>query len=461
MKILLLNPPFIPQYIRSSRWAAVSVSGSNWYPIYLAYCTGLLEKYGHKTKLIDGSIGELSHDAVIGTIKEFNPDISVVYISDKSLTNDISFCEKIKESCESYITLVGPWCSINPYDLLNRSDKIDSIAVGEFDFTILDLAEERPYGSINGLVWKQNDRVIFNQPRSPLSVEQIDTFPFVTDVYRRHLNVQNYFQAPHLFPFIDLFTGRGCYWGKCSFCLWPHTINKGAGYRFGNIHRTLEEIRFIKERLPQVKEVFIQDDTFPSWRARTLSQLIIENDLDITWSCYARADGSYDISTLELMKKSGCRCLHVGYESSDPTILAINSKGITQQTMKEFADMTHKIGLMNHADFIIGLPGETIDTIKSTVEWAKGLKVDSYQFTIPKPYPQTPFYNWLVENGCLKDGLANYPNLSYQDIEKWTNWALRETNMNPRYIMRMIKKPHEWSRLVRSAAHVVPNIIRG
>ena len=312
MKILLLNPPYVPEFMRSARWAAVSISGSNWYPIYLAYCTGLLEKYGHKTKLVDGPVDRLSHEDVFRMAKDFSPDVSVLYISTVSLENDITIGEKIKELTGSYIVLVGPWCSIYPDEIIKKSDKIDSLAIGEFDYTVLELAEGKTGDKIDGLVWKNNGKVMHNPPRTPLTPEQINDFPFVTNVYRRHLNIQNYFQAPHLHPFIDLFTGRGCSWGKCTFCLWPHTINKGALYRVGDINKTIEELEFINEKLPFVKEVFIQDDTLPAWRARELSTAIIEAGLDATWSCYARPDASMDFETLKLMKKSGCSCLHVG-----------------------------------------------------------------------------------------------------------------------------------------------------
>ena len=457
MKILLLNPPYVPDFMRSARWAAVSISGSNWYPIYLAYCTGLLEKYGHKTKLVDGPVDELSHEDVFNIANDFSPDISVLYISTVSLENDIAIGEKIKELTGSYIVLVGPWCSIHPEEIIKKSDKIDSLAIGEFDYTVLELVEGKSESTVDGLVWDGGGKTVHNSPRTPLTPEQLNDFPFVTDVYRRHLNIRNYFQAPHLHPFVDLFTGRGCSWGKCTFCLWPHTINKGAPYRERDMNSVIEELKFIKKELPFVKEVFIQDDTLSKDRARELSTAIIDDYIDITWSCYSRAD--MDIDTLKLMKKSGCRLMHVGYESSNPEILRNIRKGTTVEMMEKFTENANKVGLLNHADFIIGLPGETAETVKATVKWAKTLKVDSYQFTIPKPYPETPFYEWLEENGYLKDGWANYPHLSAEDINRWMKWALRETNMNPRYLMRMMGKPKEWRRLLRSAKYVVPNVL--
>ncbi len=457
MKVLLLNPPFVPQFIRSSRWAAVSVSGSNWYPIYLAYCTGLLEKYGHQTKLVDGPVDRLPHEDVFSIARDFSPDMTVLYISTVSLDNDIAIGERLKDLTGSYIILVGPWCSIYPDQIIERSAKIDALAIGEFDYTVLEVAEGKAESTIDGLVWHDNGKIIHNPPRSPLTTEQINEFPFVTDVYRRHLNIRNYFQMPHLHPFIDLFTGRGCPWGKCTFCLWPHTINKGAPYRKRDMNSVIEELKFIKKELPFVKEVFIQDDTLSNERAKELSTAIIESGLDITWSCYCRVDT--ELETLRLMKKSGCRLMHVGYESSNQQILKSVKKGTSVKQMGIFTENAYKVGLLNHADFIIGLPGETVETIKATVEWAKSLKVDSYQFTIPKAYPETPFYDWLEENGYLKDGWPNYPDLSIEDMERWTKWAIRQTNMNPWYLLRMMRKPREWRRLARSARYVLPKVV--
>ncbi|NLI41740.1 MAG: radical SAM protein [Caldisericales bacterium] len=460
MKVLLLNPPFIPEFIRSSRWAAASVSGSNWYPIYLAYCGGNLEKNGHEIKLIDGPVDKLSHEDVLRIAEKFSPDICVIYVSTVSLDNDISIGEKIIELTGCHAVLVGPWCSIDPDSILKKCNKINSLAIGEFDYTVLEFVEGVSKNKIAGLVWKNGNEIIHNSPRKPLTSNEISELPFVTDVYKRHLNIYNYYQAPHLHPFVDLFTGRGCSWGKCTFCLWPHTINKGANYRVGDINKTIDELTFIKKELPFVKEVFIQDDTLPPGRAKELSENIIENDIDIAWSCYVRAEARYDLDLLTIMKKSGCRCLHVGYESSSSEILKNIRKGITATDAEKFAKRTNKIGLLNHADFIIGLPGETVESIKETVEWAKKLPVDSYQFTIPKPYPNTPLYDYLEYNRCLKDGWANYPNLSSEDIQKWTRWALRQTNMNPKFLLRMLGKPTEWRRLARSARHVIPKSLR-
>jgi len=457
MKVLLLNPPYLEGYIHSARWDTITISGSHWYPIYLAYCTALLEKSGHETKLVDAEADGLSLEDTFHKAKVYSPDLTVVYISSKGLDFHVKLSEKIKESTESKIIFVGPWCSINPEEKLLRSDKVDFLAREEFDFTVLEVANGVSEEKIRGLTRRDGGEIIHNEDRPPVSPEQLDEFPFITDVYRRHLNIRNYRVGPQLYPFVDLFTARGCPWGKCTFCLWPHTINKGAPYRTRSMKNVIAELRFIRDNLPFVKEVFIQDDTLPAWRARELSLAIIEDGLEITWSCYSRADMDY--KTLKLMKQAGCRLLQVGYESSNLRILKNVTKGISPRIMERFTKEANCVGLKILADFIFGLPGETRETIKATIKWAKRLDVDVYQFATPKAYPTTPFYQWLREKGHLNDEEVNYPNLSYEELCGWVRRAMRECYFNWNFLRRMITRSpnvEEIKRLAYHAMHVVP-----
>jgi anaerobic magnesium-protoporphyrin IX monomethyl ester cyclase len=178
----------------------------------------------------------------------------------------------------------------------------------------------------------------------------------------------------------------------------------------------------------------------------------------MTWSCYSRAN--LDYSTLELMKRSGCRTLHVGYESSSPQILKNICKGVSPETMVRFTRDARKAGLYIVADFITGLPGETVETIKATTAWAIRLPVQRYTITLPKPYPGTPLYEQLAQSGRLKDGRPDYPGLSYEEIRKWNKWSLKRVYLNPRYLLRMLIRPGEWFRLLRSAFFFFPYLLK-
>ena len=166
-----------------------------------------------------------------------------------------------------------------------------------------------------------------------------------------------------------------------------------------------------------------------------------------------------DYETLKLMKQAGCRLLHVGYESSNLRILKNVRKGISPGIMERFTEEANRVGLKILADFIFGLPGETEETIKATIEWAKRLDVDVYQFATPKAYPNTPFCEWLEEKGYLNDGEVDYPHLSYEDLCGWVRRAMRECYFNWNFFKRMIAKNsdvEEIKRLAYHARHVIP-----
>jgi len=460
-RIFVLNPPYKNQtFIRVARWDGISISKSIWYPIHLAYCTGLLEKYKHKVSLVDAIADELTIEDVLKKVKQFSPDIAVINYSTFSSAEDIAMANAIKDLAGCFAVLVGPCCSINPDKTLSESHKIDALVRGEFDYPILDLAEGVPIQDIKGLSWRKDTILTHNEDRPPIPQEQLDEFPFVTEVYSRHLTIKNYYESPHLHPFIDLFTGRSCSYNKCSFCLWPFTINKNAPYRIRSIDNVIEELEFVSKKLPYIKEIFIQDDTLPKDRARELSAAIIENGLDIIWSCYSRATLDYD--TLHLMKKSGCRALHVGYESADPHILKISNKGITPEGALRFTEDVHKVGLQIHADFMIGLPGETPGTIKSTISYAKSLNADSYQFVLPRLYESTPLYDWLASHNNIKDGQVDYPHLSHDELENWVHVAMKECMFSRKfvfkYISRAFSSPRETKRAFIAGMHILPYV---
>lgn len=214
MKVLLVNPQFIENYIHSARWDSISYSNTHWYPIFLSYTTGLLEKYGHECKLIDAEAENYKDDYVIQIANKFEPDFTVIYITERGIAANTVLAEKIKSNTKSKIIFVGPWCSLIP-DKINKN-VVDFIVDGEFEFATLDIVEGR------------EKRNYVKSQR--LTAKQLNELPWVTKVYAKHLNVNNYRVSSIRHPYVDVFTSRRCYWGKCAFCLWPVTILKEGGY---------------------------------------------------------------------------------------------------------------------------------------------------------------------------------------------------------------------------------------
>lgn len=463
MKVLLLNPPYKKDFIRSARSTWPTISGSNWYPIFLAYAAGWLEKHGHEIKLSDALVDGMTTEETCQIAHDFMPELLVLYTSDQSLKNDVAIGTKIKKQTSCQAVLVGPWCSVAPEKILKQYTSIDGIVRREFDDVVLDLANGKNKKGIKGLVYRDGKKIISNGEREFLTSKQLDEFPFVTEIYKRFLPIRKYHQASLLNPFVDLFTGRGCAWGKCTFCLWPNTIHKGAPpYRMRSLDSVIDELKFIKKELPFIREVFIQDDTLPPGRARQLSELIIKNRIKITWSCYMRADS--DLETLKLMRKAGCRCLHVGYESINEKILKNIKKGTKPELIDKFTKDTIKAGIKVQGDFIVGLPGETEETIMKTLKWVKGLGIEGYQFFIPQPQLGTPLYSWLKRRGYLtKYRMISYPNLSFKRLSYWRFRVMREIYLSPGYIFNTLRGIHsfpDFYRLLRSALYVIPNILK-
>ncbi len=460
MNILLLVPGIARGFMRNARWDGMTISGSSWYPIFMAYCTGLLEKEGHEAKLVDAQVDGLSHEQVSRIAQEFCPQLTVLYLSTMMLNDDLAIAERIQDLTGSEVVLVGHAASFDPSGILAKSDKVSMMAIGEFDFTVLDLANQVPKEQIRGLVWKDAQGKIRTNPnREPISAEAWDRYPFVTDVYRRHLHLESYRQSMHKHPFVDLFTGRGCEWGMCTFCLWVHTMYGPPGpnkYRTRPIANVIEELKFIREELPQVKEVYLQDDVMPAKRARELSEAILDNKLKLRWSCYSRAN--LDLETLRLMKRSGCYILETGFESASQQILRNIKKGILVEQAEEFAWNADKAGINVIGAFITGLPGETVETIKETTEWITRLPILRYTITLPKAYPGTGFHDQLVDSDSLKDGKPNYPNLSTEEIYRWNKWSLQRAYFNHRYLFKMLTKPSKWGQVAEAAKYFLPYV---
>jgi radical SAM superfamily enzyme YgiQ (UPF0313 family) len=230
----------------------------------------------------------------------------------------------------------------------------------------------------------------------------------------------------------------------------------GPKYRKRNIYSVIDELKFIREEIPYVKEVYFQDDTLPKDRAVEISEAILQSGLKMRWSSYSRAD--LDLETLKLMKKSGCYLVETGFESSNPQILKNIKKGVSVERMEQFAKDADEAGITVIGAFITGLPGETVETIKATTTWLNKLPILRYTITLPKPYPGTAFYAYLEENGYLKDERPNYPDLSTEDIYRWNKWSLRRSYLNFNFARKLIVRPSNWDRVIKSARYFLPYV---
>ncbi|HET9573880.1 MAG TPA: hopanoid biosynthesis associated radical SAM protein HpnJ, partial [Methyloceanibacter sp.] len=314
--------------------------------------------------------------------------------------------------------------AVEPKESLEASRAIDFVARNEFDYTIKEVAEGRDFGKIAGLSYRNADGVIVHNPERAI-LEDMDQLPFVTPVYKRDLDIENYFGGYLLHPYISFYTGRGCK-SRCTFCLWPQTVG-GHRYRVRSVGHVIEELRWAKAAFPQVKEFFFDDDTLTDNLPRVEALAKEIGKLGLTWSCNAKANVPY--KTLKLMRDNGLRLLLVGYESGNQQILHNIKKGMRVDVARRFTKDCHTLGIVIHGTFILGLPGETKETIEETISFAKEVNPHTIQVSLAAPYPGTFLYKQAQENNWLHHedeelltdlgtqiAPLSYPHLSHTEI---------------------------------------------
>ncbi|MBD3314932.1 MAG: radical SAM protein, partial [Chitinivibrionales bacterium] len=386
MKVLVLNPPFLPKYSRESRSPAVTKSGTLYYPMWLSYAAGYLEKSGHEVLLIDAPAAGQGVEEIVRRAETFAPGLAVIDTSTPSIYNDVEVASKLKARIPGLITiLVGVHVSALPVETLQIDDQVDAAAYGEYDATVVATATavqegggRKALSGIKGIAYRDSEgTIVKNDPRP--YIEDLDDLPFVSAVYHRHLSIEPYFYGHSRHPIVALVTGRGCPF-RCTYCVVPQTL-QGHRYRKRSVDNVAAEFKYINDNFPHAKEIMIEDDTLTAdhKRCRRLSERLIEiGATRIPWSANARADVDYD--TMRLMKRAGCRLFCVGFESGDQRILDNIRKGTKLERIREFVRDAKRAGILVHGCFMVGNRGETRQTLETTLRFAKELNPDTAQF---------------------------------------------------------------------------------
>jgi hopanoid biosynthesis associated radical SAM protein HpnJ len=457
MKTMFLNPPSYEDFDggAGSRYQAKREVWSFWYPTWLAYPAGLVPG----ARLLDAPPHGYDPARTIAEAKDY--DFVVIHTSTPSLMMDIRTAESIKEAnSRCIIAFAGGHPTAQPDQTLKLSTAIDIAARKEFDFSMAEVASGLDWSKIAGITYRKNGVIHHNPDRPPLTNEELDQLPFATDVYVRNLDYLRYNSPYCQYPYVSFYTGRGCP-ARCTFCLWPQ-VTQGHQYRVRSPGNVFEEVSALKTKFPQMKELFFDDDTFTAdaVRARKIAQLI--KPLGITWSTNSRANVDYE--TLKILKESGLRLFVVGYESGNEEILKNIKKGVRLDRARRFTQDCHKLGILIHGTFILGLPGETRETIEESIRFAKEMDCETIQVSLASPYPGTGFFEYVMKNGYLAfDPLVDesgyqkcavsYPNLSSDEIYRSVERFYRNFYFRPRYILkavrRMVSSSEECKRLLK------------
>lgn len=447
LKTLLLNPPSFEKFDggASSRWPATREIESYWYPVWLGYPAALIRDLGGESRLLDAPPHHVSPTETAQIAKDY--EFVVLFTSHVGFNNDVKLAEMMKAlNPELKIAFVGPPVTTHPEVALRASTAIDFVTHKEFDYTVTRFASGEPLDKIPGVHFLRDGKMVSTLPE-PL-VTDLDKLPWVTPIYKRDLDIRKYNVPFLLNPFIAFYSTRGCP-ALCTFCLWPQTFDDHR-WRQRSVQSVRDEVEWALDAFkPEgLKEIFFDDDTFTYNPKRMIEMSAAFKPLKFQWSSTSRSHLDYE--TLKVMADAGCRLFIVGFESGNEQILKNIKKGITARRSLEFVKNCKKVGIKVHADFIIGLPGETRETIKETIAYAKEMDPETLQVSVAHAYPGTEMYEWFRANGVILNTqmsdelgqqlpMANFPHLSGAEMLDWVHRFYDEYYFRPKVVARIVK----------------------
>jgi len=301
--------------------------------------------------------------------------------------------------------------------------------------------------SIKGLGWRRSGQIVINWDR-PFFLS-LDDLPIPLHQF---LPFEKYRMPMIKGPYSFIVTSRGCPAG-CKYCI-KH-VSYQYSVRLRSPQKLLEEIQMLYDM--GVHHIHMYADLFTVNRDQVveLSKLLIEKGPKITWTANSRVD-YVDEEMLMLMGKAGCTLISWGIESGNEMILKKAHKGYRMEQAFNALQWAKNAGIKNWGYFIIGLPGETVETIRETIDFSKKLPLDIALFHVAAPYPGTPFFFEVVENGWFREGtnweevdmdqgtVLDYDNLKAEDLLVWQRRAFREWAFRPAPLLTFIKSMNTW-----------------
>lgn len=461
MKVLFLNLPYKFDISRASRWPEKTKSGTLYYPYWLCYAAGVCMQQGYDVQLVDCITRKLTQAQTAELAAAEAPDYIMCELTTPTCTYDYETIRMIRKAVPGCRIIVGgTHATALSEQVLEACPEIDVVARLEYDYTIGEIIEAGDdLSGVRGIAYRGEDGVVVTPDRAWL--DDMDALPFVSKVYEKFLDVNDYDYALAQSPMIQISSARGCPY-KCNFCSYPSTMG-GRHMRKRSVGNFVDELEYIAKKMPYIKEIFIEDDTFTVDKARVaeICDEITRRGLSLVWSCNSRADLPYDVMTK--MKAAGCRCLVVGYESGSQKVLDETQKGIKLEQSVAFAQSAKKLGLKVFGCFMIGLKGDTLETIEETFRFAKKVYPDMCFFQQAVPFPGTAFYQWVKESGYLRtedysewlneDGylncLVDYPYADHTEIEKLRDKLMSRYYFSFTYVFKTFLKNLSASELKR------------
>ncbi|RJQ32461.1 radical SAM protein [Candidatus Parcubacteria bacterium] len=443
------------------------IAGVTFPPVSLAMIATVLRKNGLDADVLDAAGEGLGLDEVLKETSQY--DFCIMLTSSMTLNEDAEILDTVKRNNPRIITVVfGGHVTAEPKSTLSRKG-IDIVVRREAEFIIKDIVSSFRSGDdwrkIMGIS-HMDDGKYYENPPYPL-IENLDDLS-VPDRQLLSEKIDYFNPLVKRMPYTTMFTSRGCP-GACTFCSSPTFY--GRSIRFMSANRVLEEMKECAKL--GYREIFFRDEIFTASKSRVIEicEGIKKAKLDISWICSSRIN-TIDKEMMVKMKEAGCHMIRFGVESGCQELLNNVKKGIKVEKIKEVFRWAREVRLDTHAHMMIGIPGESHETLKRTLRFLKEIKPTTVTFGILTPYAGTELFDKLKEyHPEMGDGTTMdvsklhthayyneyFTKLTATELQKYIRKVYRNFYLNPRYIIRRlvsIRNKDEFKRTVLAGLDV-------
>lgn len=444
-KALLIVPP-TGKYIREDRcqtpieeFQTIALRP----PIALMYLAAVLEQKGVACLLKDYPAEDVGWEGFRRDLGDFLPDMLIVSMTTPSLEKDVEACRIAKSEIPHCLT-VGKGAHFNFSDLesLAKYPELDVVLRGEYEQTIGELAHAEDLSSVAGISFQYNGVPMRNADR-PL-IDDLDQLPYPA----RHLSRNDLYIRPDTGAMqTTVVTSRGCP-SKCVFCLAP--VISGSKVRRRSPENIVGELKECVEQ-HGIRSFLFRSDLFTAHRSwvMELCQLIIEENLQIEWSCNSRVD-TIDRERLKAMKEAGCWLIAFGVETGSEDMLQHMRKNASLERARDAIRLCRQQGIKSSVYMLVGLPWETEESFKQTADFAVELSPDFLEVFYAYPFQGTELYEIALREGLLEPGqfpVDSYSrpaipslNFSIEQLSHMRRQMLRRFYLRPGYILRTLAR---------------------
>ncbi len=442
-KIIFVYPPVKLE----GRYKAVA-EGINAPPQGLCHLAAVVREKSFDVEIIDAAVLKLNDRQTAELILSKNPDYVGITAVTMLICNAARVLELIKQKNPRIVTMVGgPHITVMAKETMEKFPAIDIAVIGEGESTIVELFDalenKKDLSKVKGIAFRKGKNVVLTEPRPYL--QDLDSIPIPAWDLLPDL-AKNYQQSVlriDRFPGASITTSRGCP-AQCIFCARNVFGNSCRGY---SAERVIQIIKHLQKNYG-IKSFAIEDENFTMFkkRVREICEKIIEEKLDLSWSCAARVD-MVEPEILSLMKKAGCWSISYGIESGSQRILDFDKKKITLERIERSLRWTKEAGIMAKGYFIIGHPTETIESIEETIAFAKKIYLDDFQMSFMNPFPGTELYDIGEKYGVFEKDWSkmNIWNTNFipfgiteEQLKKLSKRAFREFYFRPHIMVSHI-----------------------